>query len=274
MVLTLFIFGSLFFLNIATNTALNALQEKIDISVYFKLDTPEAKILKIKSELLALPEVKKINYVSQEQALLNFREKHQENALINQSLEELDENPLEASLNIKAQNTSFYNAINSFLETSKFSPLISKINYQENREEIIERFNAISSAVRKGALILSLIFALIAVLVIFNVIRLAIYNSRREIEIMRLVGASNWFIRGPFIINGLLYGFFGALICLVFLYLAVQIASPKLTNFLPQTDLIWYFHTHFLLVIGLIFLTGIGLGIISSLIAIRRYLKI
>lgn len=271
---TLFIIGSLFFLNIATNSVLNALQEKIDVSVYFNLNTSEEQILRIKNELLQMPEIKNINYVSQEEALVKFREKHKDNNLINQSLEELDENPLEAILNIQAHEASMYGAIASFLEASKFKNLISKINYQENRDAIIARFASISSAVRRGGLILSLIFVFVSLLVVFNAIRLVIYSYRREIEIMRLVGARNWFIRGPFLVNGLLYGIFSAILCFGLLYLAIRIAGPKLVGFLPQTDLIWYFHAHILLISFLLLGTGIILGIFSSLIAIRRYLKI
>lgn len=271
---TLLIVGSLLFLNTAANITLDALAEKIDISVYFKPGTNEDEIFKIKNELARLPEIQNIRYVSQEQALMRFREKHKDNTLIHQSLLELDQNPLEAALNIQAKEASLYSAIVSFLETSQFKPLISNINYQENKKDIIERFTLISKSMRTGALILSLAFAVIALLVAFNAIRLAIYDSRQEVEIMRLVGAKNWFIRGPFVVSGLLYGFFGAVICLILLYAGLNIASPQLTAFVPQLDLVWYFHNHLALVLGLIFSSGIILGVLSSLIAIRKYLKI
>lgn len=274
MAFTLFIIGSLLLLNAAADDILDNLQERIGISVYFKPNTNEAEILKIKDELLNLPEVKDIDYISQEQALVRFREKHKDNALINQSLTELDENPLEAILNIKAKQAGFYSAIASFLETSRFQPLISSINYKQDQKEIIERFSSISDAVRRGALILSIIFAIIALTVAFNAIRLAIYDYRQEVEIMRLVGAKNWFIQGPFVVSGMLYGIFGAIFCLGFLYLGAYILSPKLTNFLPQANLIWYFNHNILLIAGLIFISGIILGVSSSLIAIRKYLKI
>jgi len=274
MTFTLLIVGSLLFFNVAADTILNNLQEKIDISVYFKPGTNEEEILKIKNELINLPEAQSINYVSQEESLARFRENHQDNALINQSLLELDENPLEATLNIQAKEAGFYSAIVSFLETSQFKPLISNINYQEKKIDIIERFALISKGLRRGVLILSLFFAIIAILVAFNAIRLAIYDSRHEVEIMRLVGAKNWFIRGPFIVSGLLYGFLGAVICLIMLYAGLNIISPHLTAFTPQVNLVSYFHSHLLLVFGLIFSSGITLGVLSSLIAIRKYLKI
>lgn len=274
MTVTLFIISFLFFFNIATNTTINALQDKIDISVYFKQDASEQEILKIKQDLLALPEIKRINYTSKEQALANFTAKHKDDEGIKQSLIELDENPFGASLDIKAKKTDFYAGIASFLETSYFKPLIDNITYQNNKEDIIEKFATISSTLHNGALILSIIFTIIAISVAFNAIRLVIYNSRREIEVMRLVGAKNWFIKGPFVLNGLLYGLIGGLICLVLIYFGFQLASPKLTNLLPEADMITYFHSNLILVISLILFTGMFLGVASSLVAIRKYLKI
>jgi len=274
MAFTLLVIGSLLFFNATANTILNSLQEKIDISVYFKPGSNEEEILKVKNELMNLPEIQNIDYVSQEESLVRFRQAHQDNILINQSLSELDENPLEAALNIQAREASFYSAIVSFLETSQFKPLISNINYREGKRDAIERFALISKGMRQGSLILSLFFAIIAILVAFNAIRLAIYDSRQEVEIMRLVGAKNWFIRGPFIVSGLLYGLLGAVICLAILYLGLNIVSPHLSTFAPQVNLVSYFHSHLLLVFGLIFASGIALGVLSSLIAIRKYLKV
>ena len=274
MTVTLFIIGFLFFFNIATNNTLDILQDKIDISVYFKPDASEQEILQIKQDLLNLPEIKNINYTSKEQALANFTEKHQDDSDIKQSLTELDSNPFGASLDIKAKQAEFYSAIASFLETSYFKPLIDKITYEDNKDYIIAKFTAISSSVHKGALILSIIFVIIAISIVFNAIRLTIYNSKKEIEVMRLVGAKNSFIKGPFVLNGLLYGLIGGLICLGLLYFGLQLASPKLTNLMPEFDLITYFHSNLIFVILLILGAGMFLGSASSLIAIRKYLKI
>jgi len=272
MVITLLVIGSLMILNVVTNTAFEALQDKIDISVYLKLETSEQEIIKMKNELLSLPEIQKIEYVSQTQAIASFKNKHEKDQVVMQSLTELDKNPLEAVLNIKAKEASLYASIASFLETSKFRGLISKVNYEQNKY-IIEKFNKLTAGIGQAGLIISVVFAVIALLVTFNTVRLAIYTYRREIEIMRLVGAKNWYIRWPFIIEGVLYGFFSGLICLAILYVGIYILSPKLMNFLPQADLMWYFNTHILMIAFALFSIGIGLGSVSSVIAIRRYLK-
>ncbi|MAG44600.1 hypothetical protein CL633_01795 [bacterium] len=270
MIITLLIISSLVIINVIADSALLSLQDKIDISVYFNLNTSEQEILKTKTELLNLPEIKDIEYISREQAVVNFTEKHKGNNLLLESLAELDENPLEATLNIKAQQASMYSAILTFLD-QKYSSIISKVRADKN---VIEKFNNITGTLRKTGFILSAIFAVLAVLITFNTIRLAIYTYKREVEIMRLVGASNWYIRWPFIIEGILYGIFGVWICVLILYLVVRFISPKIIVFLPEMNLLSYFHSHLWLIIGMQLLIAIGLGVTSSFIAIRRYLKV
>lgn len=270
MVITLLIISSLVILNILADSALLSLQDKIDISVYFNLDTQEANILKVKNELLELPEIKEIEYVSREQALVIFRENNKDNPMLLESLEELDSNPLEATLNIKAKQANMYDAILSFVN-NRYLGIISKIEADQN---VIGRFNNITSILRKSGFILSTIFAILAILVIFNTIRLAIYTYKKEVEIMRLVGASNWYIRWPFIVEGVLYGVFGVWLCLGILYLGIRFISPKLMGFLPELNLLDYFHSHIWTIIGLQLAVGVGLGVASSVIAVRRYLKV
>jgi len=270
MVVTLLIISSLVILNVLADSALLSLQDKIDISVYFNLGTQETNILKVKNELLELPEIKEIEYVSQEQALVRFRETNKDNPLLLESLEELDSNPLEATLNIKAEQASMYEAILSFVN-NRYLGIISKIEADQN---VIERFNSITSALRKSGFILSAVFAILAILITFNTIRLAIYTYKKEIEIMRLVGASNWYIRWPFIVEGVLYGVLGVWICMGILYFMIRFISPKLIGFLPEMNLLDYFHSHIWAIIGLQLAIGVGLGTASSLIAIRRYLKV
>ena len=213
-----------------------------------------------------------IFYISQEEALIKFKEQHKDNPILLQSLEELDINPLEASLNIKAQETSQYASINQFLEGVYYQDIIDKVNYMQNKE-VIEKLNKIVMDVKTGGLALSFLLALIVFLVTFNAIRLAIYSSREEINVMRLVGASNWFIRGPFIIEGVLYGIIATIVTLVLLYPLFYFVSPKISSFLPIGDVFSYFQTNllsfFLLLLGI----GVILGGFSSFIAVRKYLK-
>jgi len=273
MVLTLIVISTLLMLNIVASAILNNLQQKIDVSVYFKLEAEEEDILVVKSQLEKLAEVERVDYISREEALNRFKEKHKDNPYLIQGLQELGENPLEASLNIKAQEASQYEAINNFLEGISYSNIIDKVDYRQNKE-VIDRLASIIANVKMVGLSLSGLLVLIVILVTFNAIRLAIYSSRDEIKIMRLVGASSWFIRGPFVVEGVLYGVISSLIALGILYPVFYFVSPKISGFLPIEDFFTYFQANFLALLLLLLGVGIVLGVLSSLFAIRKYLRV
>lgn len=271
--LTLFTIGVLLLINVAADRAFQVLEDKVDISAYFKIETPEANILRIKSELGELVEVRNIEYVSRESALARFKEEHRENPLIMQSLEELGTNPLQASLNVRAFSLDGYPAIDSFLASTSFGDFIDKVNYKKN-EKVISRIYDITGTLKNGGVTLSLVLALITILVTFNAMRLSMYAHKKEIEIMRLVGATNWYIRWPFIIEGALAGVFGGLLALFLLWPAINFASPKLAGFLEGFSLQAFFNSHLFSLLGIEIVIGLCLTIIGSMIAIRKYLKV
>ena len=273
MALVLILFLGLLSLQFLSSQVVASLQEKIDISAYFKTDATEEQALKIKSDLSVLPEVADVTYVSQEQALADFKARHAQDELIQESLEQLDSNPLAASLNIKTKDPSQYAIITQFLETSSLRSVIDKINFYENKG-VIERIESISRGVRSWGLIVTLVLALIAVMVTFNTIRLTIFSQKQEIEIMRLVGASNWHIRGPYLAEGSLYGLFAAVIALAIFYPVAFFASDKIAAFAPGINLFGYFLTGAPQVVLMVAVLGVVLGVASSSIAIRRHLKI
>ena len=273
MVIALGLITGLIILSAATSAVLLTLEEKVDITVYFKLDTPENDILKVKDELESFPEVKSVQYVSRDEALTRFREGHQENPLITQSLDELGDNPLEASLNVKARVISEYASIASFLEGRRFSSIIDTVNYRENRL-VIERLSSIITMAKRSGLVLALALAVVAVLVTFNTIRLTIYSLREEIGVMRLVGGSNWYIRGPFIVEGVLYGITASVIVLLVSIPVINIISPKLVGFLPGITLSEYFYSNIVELFLLQTVIGVILGVLSSMIAMRKHLQV
>ena len=254
--------------------ALNTLQEKIDISIQFEDDASEEKILEFKEDIEELEEVKSVEYISKEQALINFREAHKDNEYIDQSLEELGENPLFAVLNVKAKSLGQYGAIDDYIGNNKnYEDIVESVNFKEN-EKAINNFSSILKTVKEGIFGLTMLFILISIMIAFNTIRLAMYAHKMEIEIMRLVGASNWFIKMPFIVEGAIFGIIGCAITFVFIFPIVMYISPKVSQFLPGFDLQNYFISDFPGIAAVLLFSGIALGVISSLIAIRRYLKI
>ena len=272
-VLALLVFEGLMIFNVLTKTALEAVQDKIDISVYFKINTPEDNILQIKKSLESLAEVKSIEYISRDQALEIFRQRHVEDPTISQSLEELKENPLLASLNIKAHDPKEYVIIADYLDKTNSKTWFEKVTYAQNAV-VIERLGNIIDTAEKGGFVLIIFLALIAVLVTFNTIRLAIYSSREEIGIMRLVGASNSFIRGPYVVEGIIYGLLAGVLSLIIAAPIVYFVSPYIKIFISEMNLWPYFTSHLFGTLGYQLLLGVALGVISSTIAIRKYLRI
>lgn len=273
MVIALGLITALIILSALTGAVFKNLEEKVDITVYFTLDTVEGDILKVRDELATFPEVALIEYVSRDEALARFRQANQENPLITQSLEELGDNPLEASLNVKARDISQYGPIAAFLESRRFASLIDTVNYREN-QLVIERLSSIIDVARKSGIALAAALVIIAVLVAFNTIRLTIYSLREEIGVMRLVGASNWYIRGPFVVEGVIYGLIASVVAIILFVPLVEFASPRLVGFLPGIELSSYFYANFWEIFLIQTLIGVVLGVISSLIAMRRYLQI
>ncbi len=264
---------SLFLFKDISQFLISNIQEKVDISVYFKFEALEEDILKMKDEITGIPEVKEVQYVSKEEALKNFTERHKDSQVLMESLEEVGVNPFLASLNIEAFEASQYQAITDFLENPNFNNVVEKIDYYQ-RKPIIERIFSLTSNLNKAGIGFSIFLAIIAILVAFNTIRLSIYNCREEIKIQRLVGASNWFIRGPFLVQGAAYGFLAALISLLIFALICGLFGPKLEILFSGLNLFAFFISNFWLIVLIQLATGIGLGIISSLIAIRRYLEV
>jgi len=272
-VLTLFVITSLLLLNVVTQSIVTDLENKVDISAYFNSESPEKDVLAVRQDLIKLPEVKSAEYVSKDEALKQFKERHKENLTLLQSLSELNDNPLQPSLNIKAQSAAQFEAIVSFLEQDKYASLINKVNYHQN-EQVIQRVSNLASNIGRGGIVASFVLALMAIFITFNTVRLTMYNWKDEISVMRLVGAGNWYIRGPFIVEGMIYGILAAFFTLIILYPVLYFVSPRITSFLPEVDLLYFFEVNIGQILILLVGVGAALGSLSSLIAIRRYLRV
>lgn len=271
--LTLVLFLGLLAVQFLSGQIVDSLKNKIDISTYFKTDTPESQILAIRDDLEGFELVESVTYTTQDQALEDFKNRHKDDQLIQDSLSQLDSNPLEASLNIKSKDPARYNEIAQFMEANKFRSSIDKINFYEN-QGVIDRVQSLSSGIKNWGLAVTLFVALLAMLVTLNTIRLTIYNQKQEIEIMRLVGASNWYIRGPYLAEGGFYGLFGAIISLIIFYPIVYLVSGQIENFVSAVNIFNYFLHNIIQVSLLTIVLGIFLGVVSSFVTISKHLKI
>jgi len=273
MAIAISVITSLFLFRDISQFVIQSLQEKVDVSVYFKYEAAEEDVIRVKEAIASIPEVKEVNYVSRQEALEKFTEKHGSDPVLMESLTEVGTNPFLASLGIKAFQAYQYEAVVGFLESPQYDYLIEKIDYYE-RKPVIESIYSLTSNFNKAGIAFSVIFVLIAILVAFNAIRLSIYNSREEIKIQKLVGASNWFVRGPFLAQGTICGFFAAIFCFLLFILLTWGLDSKAELLFPGLGLFSLFTVNIWMILLIQLASGIVLGILSSLIAVRRYLRV
>lgn len=271
--LSLYVIGALFVITVTANSVLRNIEDKINVSVYFKSDVPEEKILEIKKDLENSQEVKSVDYISKDQALEDFKRDNANEPVIMQSLEEIGENPLLASLIVKAKESSQYQIISDYVSSASFKDDVSRVNYVKTKE-IINKLNNVILQVERIGLVLAIIFGVVSILIIFNTVRITIYVHKQEIEVMRLVGASNMYIRLPFMFEGIIYGIVAALAATGLLALTVKIIDPYASSIIASPSLMDSYLGEFFSVFGIQVASGIVLGIISSWIAMRKYLKI
>ncbi len=280
MTFTLFTILLAIFTGVILNSTLHQFREKADMNVYFTTDAPEAQILDLQKQVNALPEVASTNYITQTQALANFREAHQNDQLTLQALDQLGTNPLGAVLNIKAKDISSYGTIASFLQNQEAlqtgaPQIIDKINYFDaQHQQAVSRLEQITSSAKIIGLAIIIIFVLITIAITFNTLRLTIYSSREEIQVMRLVGAGQWYIRAPFIVEGVMYGFIAAIITLLLFYPITWWLGNTTQNFFGGTNIFSLYIGHFPLLFLIIVGSGVVLGAVASYFAVRRYLRI
>ena len=274
MTITLVIFGVLFLMFSLTSFAIKSIQNTVDISVYFKIGLGENQILSIKQDVESDNRIKQLSYTSAQQALSDFKAQHANDPLLIGSLNELTENPIPATLHIKANNLEDYPAIASKLQDVKYKEFITKINFEDNRK-IIERLSRILKFIITFGFGLMIVFSLIAILVIFNTITLTIYNRKEEVEIMRLVGATNWYIRGPFLVEALLYSVFSSLFSAVLFVPIFTKVIPKITMYVnPQVNFFNQNIFNYWYLILMLLVISIVLSVFTTLTAIRKYLRI
>lgn len=271
LVIAISLISSLFLFHKILNSLVLELKEKADVSVYLKETSSEEDISDLRSRLSELPGVREIEYISREEALDRFIEQHKDEKSLMESLIEVGTNPFLASFNIKASSSQEYEKIVEFLNQNLFQNVIEKIDYYK-RKGVIEKIFSISHFVERTGLVIFLVLGLISILITFNTIRLAIYTQKEEIGIMRLVGASNWFIRSPFLTQGLICAFLAFLVSFLMTGACVYFLSPRVEG-LISVGLVDYFKNYFWEIIRIQIISSVSLGTIPSFIAARKYLR-
>ena len=267
--------GILLFEHVLETTLVNV-ESKVDVSVYFLPGVDENQILSLKSKVDALPQVATTEYISEKDSLDDFRNRHQNDQTTLQALDELDTNPIGAMLNINAKDISQYESISKFFNDGTTldagtQSIIDHVSY--NKSEI----DTITGILHKGrtlGFVVALVLMILSVLITFNTIRLAIYFSREEISVMRLVGGGRTQVHGPFFVEGALYGVVATVITLIIFLPITYWFGKNMVDFFQGINLFDYYVGHIFEFLLIILLFGIGLGALSSALASRKYLRV
>ena len=273
LVLMLLSVNTLVVVRAITEQAVTSVKEHIDVSIHFKNEASADQVQEVRSYVESFPEVTETQFLTKEQVLDQFKEMHESDAAILTSLDELDENPLGATLVVKTREPSDYEKIITAISVPEYETVVEAKTFNDIQSSI-EKIDMITHRVEQSVIFLSVLFMVIAFFVTFNTIRVAIYTQRLEIGIKKLVGATNWFIRGPYVIESAIFTLCSILITAVLVYNGLTILDPYLeVVFGQEAFLQLYFSTHATQLISLQFLGVFLLTVCTSGIAIRKYLR-
>lgn len=277
MVITLTIVLFSVIANATFSNTVAQITDKIDISVYLK-DTVDAKTrTNLIGELKQQENVKSVRYISKDEALETYKKQNANNLDLLLAISQTD-NPLPASLQIKPKDPNKIDTIKNFLERADIKKLQSdETSYSGDRKEAIDKITSATAFFRRAGVFGVILFAFISMLIIFNTIQMAIFNRRDEITIMRLLGASTNYIRGPFIVESIMYGIVSGVLSIVILHSLFAITAKAFeASSLGLLDIDYsnqYFAQNYWLFVALQLGIGMLIGAVSSTIATRRYLK-
>jgi cell division transport system permease protein len=259
-----------------TNT-IEQITDKIDVSVYLKDSVTEQQRQQLIGDIKKLPNAESVNFVSKDEALQKYIQDNAQNPELLSAISQTD-NPLPATIQIKPRDLNRLDDLRTYLSQKDIAAMQSdEPSYSGDRKEAIDKITHATNLLQRAGVVAVLVFAVISVLIIFNTIQMAIFNRRDELTIMRLLGASTWYIRGPFVVEAVIYGILSALIS-VFLINSMFVASRSAleATSLGLLDINYsaqYFKEHFWVLLALQLTVGILIGAASSTIATKRYLK-
>lgn len=279
MVITLSIVLFSVIANATFANTINQITERIDVSVYLKDDVGNNQTQRedLITQIKQVDNVQSVTFVSKDDALERYKQQNKDNLDLLLAISQTD-NPLPASLQIKPVDPDNMDPIRSFLEQPDIQALQSdQTSYSGDRKEAIDKIGSATTFIRRAGVVGVVVFAIISVLIIFNTIRMAIFNRRDELTIMRLLGASTWYIRGPFVVETVFYGVISALLSVMLCSILFTVQSNAFNaSTLGLLDIQYasdYFAQHFWLILAIQLTLGILIGAVSSIIATRRYLK-
>lgn len=276
-ILTLALLSVNFFIGLHAilEESIHSLETRVNVTVYFQQTAQDTDIQKFLNQLKGMDEIQSADLISKDDALVRLQERYQSDTNIQESLKELEENPLTASVIVRAKSIEGYAAILSVIDNPQYQSLIEQRTFQD-RTRLIERIQEMKKNVRTVGMSVTLFLAIIAALIVMNTIRITIYTRRREVGIMKLVGATNWFVRAPLIIEALMYSIVAMGITIMVVFPVLSALQPFISQLFDGNalDMLGYFSENFVPIFGYQFAAVVALNILSSVGAIGRYLRV
>ena len=285
MVITLTIVLTTFTASLLFNDTIKEIREKIDVSIYLcdtqvpdcTIDVTQEQINGLETALKAVPIVTSIDFVTKEEAMQKYIDANKGELSQLQAIATLDgKNPFPAGLRVHVNDTNRLNEINDVVSQAQFKEMQARpASIAGTRKVVLERIASAAEFANIAGLVGSIVFVAISILIIFNTIRMTIFNRRDEIEIMKLIGAEKRFIRGPFIIEACLYGVIAALVSAALVYLGLvgfDNDLDKVGIIVGPTQML-FAHWPVVIILSQVAI-GVAIGVLSSFLAMRRYLKI
>lgn len=276
MTMSLLILAGVMLFHAVLGFSLAQLENRVDVNLYFYPDTPEIEIQNLATTIEDISGVRDVVYVSRTEALTEFQKQHKDDPLIQRSLDELGENPLGASLNIRAYDSTRYQDIVEDIESLPVvanTDFVERINYYDN-QELINRLNEFSRIATSVGYAITMFFAAVAVMVIISTLRLAIFSSKDDIIVKRLVGAEDRYIQGPFLVQGVTYGLISTLITFIILFPITRTIGSYTDTFFGGMNIAQYYQTNALQMLIILLVFSAILGIIASAISVKKYLRV
>lgn len=273
LILMLLSINTFIIIRILTESATENIKNRIDVSIYFNHAAQEKQISEIRKYIESFPEVINLEFFTRDEVLQGFRDKYSGNSEIVSALEELDENPLGATLVIKTREPGDYEKIIKALSVPEYENIIESKTFADTKK-VITKIDIITKQIEKFSIGISAFFALIAFIIIFNTVRVAIYTQRVEISIKKLVGATNWFVRGPYIIEGIIFSIVSTVITYAIMILISSFLDPYISVIFGEPQFLTsYFNSNILLLLTTQFVGVMALTAISSFFAMRKHLR-
>ncbi len=265
-VASLVLLGVFVLLGLNLNTIGDQIKEQCEINVYVPNEMDRDSVRAIGSQLTEIPYVKEAQLYTKEERLLNYKEGvYQEQAEVIDTLEQ--DNPLRDAYILSLEDVTKAN------EVAEAASQIAGVEEVVNRQDLIQKILSITNAVQHVSVWLMLILAAISVFIISNTIKLGMFSRRKEINIMKFVGATNWFIRWPFIVEGMLLGAVGAAIATVIVMFGYGSVLPAVQSFMGNLTLLSSAQVLNIIIISFLII-GMGFGMLGSAMSIRKHLHV